>query len=61
VHCDLREDCVLCGEKRIARLTRQAQRRSARGYKRLGFRKLGCLQLPHPIELHRELPMEQPD
>ena len=32
VHCDLREDGVLCGEKRIARLMRQAQLRSVRGY-----------------------------
>jgi hypothetical protein len=30
----LREDGVLCGEKRIARLMRQAQLRAIRGYKR---------------------------
>ena len=30
VHCDLREDGVLCGEKRIAGLMRQAQLRSVR-------------------------------
>ena len=30
VHCDLREDGVLCGEKRIARLVRQGQMRSER-------------------------------
>jgi putative transposase len=34
VHCDLRKGGVLCGEKRIARLRRQAQLRSVRGYKR---------------------------
>ena len=38
VHCDLREGGVLCGEKRIARLMRQAQLRSVRGYKRPRFR-----------------------
>lgn len=34
VHRDLREDGVLCGEKRVARLMQQAQLRSVRGYKR---------------------------
>ena len=34
VHGDLREGGVLCGEKRIVRLMRQAQLRSVRGYKR---------------------------
>ena len=34
VHCDLREEGILCGEKRVARLMRQGQLRSVRGYKR---------------------------
>ena len=34
IHCDLREAGVACGEKRVARLMRQAQLRSVRGYKR---------------------------
>ena len=34
VHCDLREAGIACGEKRVARLMRQAQLRSVRGYKR---------------------------
>ena len=38
VHCDLREDGVLCAEKRIARLMRQAQLRSVRGYKHPSYR-----------------------
>ena len=38
VHCDLREDGVLCGEKRIARLMRKAQLRAVRGYKRPRYR-----------------------
>ena len=33
VHCDLREAGIACGEKRVARLMRQAQLRSVRGYK----------------------------
>jgi putative transposase len=35
VHRDLREEGIRCGEKRVARLMRQAQLRSVRGYKRL--------------------------
>ena len=34
VHRDLREEGILCGEKRVARLMRQGQLRSLRGYKR---------------------------
>ena len=34
VNCDLREEGILCGEKRVARLMRQGQLRSVRGYKR---------------------------
>lgn len=34
VHCDLREEGILCGEKCVARLMRQGQLRSVRGYKR---------------------------
>ena len=38
VHYDLREDGVLCGDKRIARLMHKAQLRSVRGYKRPRYR-----------------------
>lgn len=38
IHRDLREAGVRCGHKRVARLMRQAQLRSVRGYKRLRYR-----------------------
>ena len=60
VHCDLREDGVLCGEKRIARLMRQAQLRSVRGYKRPRFR-VGMPATTAPNRLQREFTVEQPD
>lgn len=60
VHCDLREDGVLCGEKRIARLMRQAQLRSVRGYKRPRFR-VGMPTTTAPNRLQREFTVEQPD
>lgn len=60
VHCDLREDGVLCGEKRIARLMRQAQLRSVRGYKRPRYR-VGMPATTAPNLLQREFTVEQPD
>ena len=53
VHCDLREDGVLCREKRIARLMRQGQMRSVRGYKRPHF-KVGMPSTTAPNRLQRE-------
>ena len=60
VYCDLREDGVLCGEKRIARLMRQAQLRSIRGYKRPRYR-VGMPATTAPNRLQREFTVEQPD
>ena len=60
VHCDLREDGVLCGEKRIARLMRQAQLRSVRGYKRPRYR-VGMPATTAPNRLQREFTVAQPD
>ena len=53
VHCDLREDGVLCREKRIARLMRQGQMRSVRGYKCPRF-KVGMPSTTAPNRLQRE-------
>ena len=60
MHCDLREDCLLCEEKRIARLMRQGQMRSVRGYKRPRF-KVGMPATTAPNRLQREFTLEQPD
>ena len=60
VHCDLREDGVLCGEKRIARLMRKAQLRSVRGYKRPRFR-VGMPATTAPNRLQREFTVALPD
>ena len=60
VHCDLREDGVLCGEKRIARLMRKAQLRSVRGYKRPRY-KVGMPATTAPNRLQREFTVAQPD
>ena len=49
VHCDLREEGIVCGEKRVARLMRQAQLRSVRGYKRPRYR----LGMPATTAPHR--------
>ena len=38
VHRDLREEGIRCGQKRVARLMKQAQLRSVRGYKRPRYR-----------------------
>jgi len=60
VHCDLREDGVLCGEKRIARLMRQSQLRSVRGYKRPRY-KVGMPATTAPNRLQREFTVAVPD
>ena len=60
VHCDLREEGIVCGEKRVARLMRQAQLRSVRGYKRPRCR-LGMPATTAPNRLQREFTVAQPD
>ena len=60
VHCDLREEGIACGEKRVARLMRQAQLRSVRGYKRPRYR-AGMLATTAPNRLQREFTVAQPD
>ena len=57
VHCDLREDGVLCGEKR---LMRQAQLLSVRGYTGPRFR-LGMPATTAPNLLQREFTVVRPD
>jgi putative transposase len=60
VHCDLREAGIACGEKRVARLMREAQLRSVRGYKRPRYR-VGMPATTAPNRLHREFTVAQPD
>lgn len=60
VHRDLREDGVLCGEKRVARLMQQAQLRSVRGYKRPRY-KAGKPAATAPNRLQREFTVALPD
>jgi putative transposase len=60
VHCDLREDGIACGEKRVARLMRQAQLRSVRGYQRPRYR-VGMPATTAPNRLQREFTVEHPD
>ena len=60
VHCDLREEGIVCGEKRVARLMRQAQLRSRRGYKRPRY-KVGMPATTAPNRLQREFTIAQPD
>ncbi len=60
VHCDLRESGIACGEKRVARLMRQAQLRSVRGYKRPRY-KVGMPSTTAPNLLQREFTVAQPD
>ena len=60
VHCDLREAGIGCGEKRVARLMRQAQLRSVRGYKRPRY-KVGMPSTTAPNLLQREFTVAQPD
>lgn len=60
VHCDLREEGIACGEKRVARLMRQAKLRSVRGYKRPRYR-VGVPSTTAPNLLQREFTVAQPD
>ena len=60
VHCDLREDGVVCGDKCIARLMRKAQLRSVRGYKRPRF-KVGMPATTAPNRLQRKFTVALPD
>ena len=60
VHCDLREEGIVCGEKRVARLMRQAESRSVRGYKRPRYR-AGRPATTAPNRLQREFTVAQPD
>ena len=60
VHCDLREAGIACGQKRVARLMRQAQLRSVRGYKRPRH-KVGKPATTAPHLLQREFTVAQPD
>jgi putative transposase len=60
VHCDLREAGIACGEKRVARLMRQAQLRSVRGYKRPRY-KIGLPSTTAPNLLQREFTVAHPD
>ena len=60
VHCDLREAGIACGQKRVARLMRQAQLRSVRGYKRPRY-KVGKPATTAPHLLQREFTVAQPD
>ena len=53
VHCDLREEGIVWGEKRVARLMRQAQFRSVRGCKRPRYR-LGMPATTAPNRLQRK-------
>lgn len=60
VHRDLREEGIRCGEKRVARLMRQAQLRSVRGYKRPRY-KVGLPATTAPNRLQREFTVALPD
>ena len=60
VHCDLREAGIACGQKRVARLMRQAQLRSVRGYKRPRY-KVGMPCTTAPNLLQREFTVAHPD
>ena len=57
---DLREEGVTCGQKRVARLMRQAQLRSVRGYKRPRYR-VGPPATAAPNRLQREFTVTLPN
>jgi putative transposase len=57
---DLREEGVTCGQKRVARLMRQAQLRSVRGYKRPRYR-VGLPATAAPNRLQREFTVTLPN
>lgn len=60
VHCDLRKADIACGEKRVARLMRQAQLRLVRGYKRPRY-KVGMASTTAPHLLQRAFTVAHPD
>ena len=60
VYCDLREAGIVCGEKRVAHLMRQAQLHSVRVYKRPRY-KVGMPSTTAPNLLQREFTVAQPD
>ena len=57
---DLREDDMACGQKCVARLMRQAQLRSVRGYKRPRYR-VGLPATAAPNRLQREFTVTLPN
>ena len=57
---DLREGGMACGQKRVARLMRQAQLRSVRGYKRPRYR-AGLPATTAPNRLQREFTVTLPN
>ena len=60
VHWDLRGEGILCGEKRVARLMRQSQLRSVRGYKSPCYR-AGMPSTTAPNRLQREFTAALPN
>ncbi len=60
IHQDLREDGVACGQKRVARLMRQSQLRSVRGYKRPRYR-VGLPATTAPNRLQRGFTVALPN
>lgn len=60
IHRDLREAGMLCGEKRVARLMRQAGLRSVRGYKRPRYR-AGKPATTAPNRLEQQFTTSVPD
>ena len=60
IHRDLREAGTRCGEKRVARLMRQASMRSVRGYKRPRYR-AGKPAATAPNRLEQQFTTQVPD
>ena len=60
IHRDLREAGTRCGEKRVARLMRQASLRSVRGYKRPRYR-AGKPATTAPNRLEQQFTTQVPD
>jgi putative transposase len=60
VHRDLREDGIVCSEKRVARLMKQAKLCSVRGYKRPRYR-VGRPAMTAPNRLQQKFTMTRPD
>ena len=60
VHRDLREAGVKCGEKRVARLMREANLKSVRGYRRPRY-KSGKPAIASPNHLQQQFAVSRPD